>query len=413
MNRRNVLLLTMLSAFTAGAGDFHVDAKRGDDANDGLTEATAWRTVPRAQKQRLAAGDRLLLRAGCVWRLEKPFSVRVRGTRESPAVVTRYGEGPAPELRTSLDGLAFDWRRETNGVWSAAYGGPDVGNIVWGDACGFKKARHSDVKDDGDFFHDKAAGRIFLKWPQDPRTAFSQMEICRRTDVVSAVGARHAVIDGLAIMYTGSHGLRGDDIEGLTVRNCTFGWIGGSFLNEPGVKKNRPDGVRYGNGIEIWAKGACRDMRIEGCTFHDVYDTAMTNQGDGVGELDGMSIVSNRTLRCEQSYEFWFSNPGYKVGTISLRGNDFEGAGFGWSHIQRFNKNATHILSYAVKCPKGRILVEGNRFGATKQRAIWLFGDTAKDWLEFGENDWSDGGDFWWRERGAWGKSELKAGSNL
>ena len=409
MNKFNIFLLVMWVAASVGARDFYVDAVRGDDANDALTAQTAWRTIGRAQKQNLVAGDRLLLRSGCMWRLDEPFTLHAKGTASAPVVMTRYGDGAAPELRTSLDGLALDWREETNGLWSAACGWPDVGNIVWGDDCAFKKARLSDVKDDGDFFHDKAARRLLLKWPKNPRTAFGQMEVCRRLDVMRVIGVSNAVVDGIAFMYTGAHGMRGWRVDGLVVRNCTFGWIGGSFLSEPGAKPNRPDGVRYGNGIEIWAKDVCRDIRVEGCFFHDVYDTAMTNQGDGVGELDGMAIVSNRTLRCEQSYEFWFTNPGYKVGTIELRGNDFEGAGYGWSHVQRFNKNATYILAYAVKCQMGRVVVEGNRFGATKQRAIWLFNDIlAKESLELKENDWSGGGDFWWRENGRWGKAELK-----
>ena len=367
------------------ARDFHVDAMRGDDMHDGLSETSAWRTVSRAQRQELAAGDRMLFRAGCMWRLDAPFMLDVRGSADAPVVVTRYGDGPAPDVRTSLDGLAMDWREVTNGLWSAVCGRPDVGNIVWGGGCGFKKARLSDVKADGDFFHDKSAGKILFKWPQHPRTAFMQLEICRRIDVVRVTGSRHAVIDGIAFMYTGAHGLRGWDIYGLAVRNCTFGWIGGSFLYEP--CSWRPQGVRYGNGVEIWANGVCRDIRIEGCTFHDVYDTAMTNQGPGNGELDGMHIVSNRTARCEQSYEYWFRNPDYKVGTIEIRGNVFEDAGFGWSHEQRPNKNATHILSYALKCPKGHIIVAGNRFGPTKQRNVWHMGDDGSDWLEMGENE--------------------------
>ena len=141
--KKYVAVLAALALFAAALGfaacarEYHVDANRGDDANDGLTAETAWRTISRAQRQELAAGDRLLLRAGCVWRLEKPFSIRANGERDRPTVVTRYGDGAAPELRASLDGLLMDWREGTNGLWSAACGWPDVGNIVWGEKCGF------------------------------------------------------------------------------------------------------------------------------------------------------------------------------------------------------------------------------------------------------------------------------------
>lgn len=381
------VLLASVLGLAVGMRDFHVDAMRGNDANDGLTADTAWRTMLRAQEHEFAAGDRLLLRAGCIWRLQKPFSLCAKGSRDRPVFVARYGEGAAPELRASLDGLAMDWREGTNGLWTAVCGWPDVGNIVWGEKCGFKKTQLSDVKNDGDFFHDKPAKRILFKCPENPRSAFKQMEICRRIDVMRVTGCRNVIVDGIAFMYTGAHGLRGCDIDGLVVRNCTFGWIGGSFLREPCDWK--PRGVRYGNGIEVWANGVCRDILVERCRFHDIYDTAMTNQGTGEGELDGMRIVSNRTERCEQSYEYWFTNPGYKVGTIEIRDNTFEGAGFGWSHVQRPNKNATHILSGSVKCPKGRIIVDGNRFGSTVQRNVWHMGDGGTDWLEMGKNEMS------------------------
>lgn len=391
-----VAALFSMAATPVFATDFFVDAKNGGDAADGISPATAWRTMERAQEQKLGPGDRLLLKAGSVWRMSETFRLKPKGFEGNPVAITRYGEGEAPELRTSIDGLSLGWRNESNGIWSAECGLRDVGNIVFPEsgkgvsACGFKKPLRGELENEGDFWHDADDGRVYLKCAGDPRKIHpGGIEICRRIHVMDIEGCRNAVIDGVTFAYTGSHGIRGRDVRGIVIRNCRFGWIGGSYLSPP--SKEKPMGERYGNGIEIWSLGDSKDIRIENCLFHDIYDTAMTNQGDGKGSIDGMHVVSNRICRCEQGYEFWFRHPEFKAGTIELRGNVFESTGFGWSHAQRPNKNATHILAYSVDCQKGRIILDGNRFGRTMQNAIWLFRPEAEQWLEIGENEWPGG----------------------
>lgn len=384
------------------ARDFHVDAKCGDDGNDGLSAGHAWRTIERASRQKLSAGDRLLFRAGCVWRLDRTFRIKASGSIGAPVVLTRYGHGAAPELRASLDGASLDWNLETNSLWSTSCGKTDIGNIVWDEGCGFKKPCLGDVVSDGDFWHDRESGKLFFRCRDNPKSAYHGLELARKTNVVRIDNASNIEIEGISIGYTGSHGIRGCNVRHVKIRGCAFRWIGGSFLVEPNEKK--PHGVRYGNGIEIWTGGDSSDIHVEGCEFNDIYDVAITTQGPLEGSLDGMVIESNRISRCEQGYEFWFSNPKFKAGTVEVVGNDFEDSGFGWSHAQRPNKIATHILSYNVNCPKGRIVLRGNRFGRTAECAIWLFGIGAKEWLEVGDNEVIDdlGGLFRWRENGAW-----------
>ena len=87
-------LLLVTSAFAA---DFHVDSRAGDDTRDGLTPATAWRTIARANTHTLAPGDRLLLRAGSQWE-GVALHPKGSGTPAAPIRLGRYGEGPKPAL---------------------------------------------------------------------------------------------------------------------------------------------------------------------------------------------------------------------------------------------------------------------------------------------------------------------------
>lgn len=76
------------------AATYHLDAEGGNDAADGLTRQSAWRSLERVAGVRLGGGDKLLLKSGAVWK----GTLRLAGTGEKdrPIVVGRYGEGPLP-----------------------------------------------------------------------------------------------------------------------------------------------------------------------------------------------------------------------------------------------------------------------------------------------------------------------------
>ena len=76
---------------------FHVDADAGDDAGDGLTPQTAWRTFRNLKGRVLGPGERLLLKRGCVFRDE--LEVAAAGAADNWAEIGTYGEGGRPQIR--------------------------------------------------------------------------------------------------------------------------------------------------------------------------------------------------------------------------------------------------------------------------------------------------------------------------
>ncbi len=78
---------------------WHVDSAAGNDAHDGLTPQTAWRTFRNAAGLVLGPGERLLLKRGCVFREELTF--RAKGSPDNWAEVGAYGEGMRPQIRRS------------------------------------------------------------------------------------------------------------------------------------------------------------------------------------------------------------------------------------------------------------------------------------------------------------------------
>ncbi len=76
---------------------FHVDADAGDDARDGLTPQTAWRTFRNLKGRVLGPGERLLLKRGCVFRDE--LEVSAAGAPDNWAEIGAYGAGGRPQIR--------------------------------------------------------------------------------------------------------------------------------------------------------------------------------------------------------------------------------------------------------------------------------------------------------------------------
>ena len=104
----------------AFATDYHVDSKIGDDANDGLSAATAFKTLERAAK-RLKAGDVLNLAAGSLF--SEALVIKASGTAAKPILIR--GNGVVVSGRHPMDGSKWEtkggdlWFQANNRCWGA------------------------------------------------------------------------------------------------------------------------------------------------------------------------------------------------------------------------------------------------------------------------------------------------------
>lgn len=89
---RRTCLILLAAVTTLTAADYHVAAD-GDDARDGLTAATAWRTLGRIPMEALGSGDRIVLRAGD--RFAGHLRVVRGGNERQPLIITSSGAAPA------------------------------------------------------------------------------------------------------------------------------------------------------------------------------------------------------------------------------------------------------------------------------------------------------------------------------
>lgn len=78
---------------------YFVDCLSGSDANSGLTQAAAWKTIAKANTAQLNPGDTLRLKKGCIW--AEALVAGWSGTSEKPILISDYGSGAAPHIRLS------------------------------------------------------------------------------------------------------------------------------------------------------------------------------------------------------------------------------------------------------------------------------------------------------------------------
>lgn len=220
----------------------------------------------------------------------------------------------------------------------------DVGNIVFdgGRVCGWKRWKLEDVTRPYDYWYDADSLRVHVCSERNPADAHGSVELCLRRHIVDESGVHDVVYDGLELRYGAAHGFGGGGTARLTIRNCDLSYIGGGHQFTTG--DGRP--VRFGNAIEFW--GAARDHLVEGCRIWEVYDAALTNQGDGPDSIqENITYRDNVVWNCEYSFEYWNRPATARTRNIRFVNNTCADAGNVWSHAQRPDPNGSHLMFYA------------------------------------------------------------------
>lgn len=397
------------SVVGAQAHTFHVDAARGDDAQDGLKPETAWRSLAKVNQTPLAPGDRVLFRGGQTWRGQL-----VPQNGDATGVVTygAYGEGLKPVLLGSVAAdRAEDWQPAGPGLWetvplrSEPVGVPadarekrqagllsvDVGNIIFdhGQATGVKKWNEAELRREGDYLYEARSRQVKLRSDANPATRHQSIELALRRHIIDQGGRHYVSYENLDLRYGAAHGIGGGSTHHITVRGCDISYIGG------GHQMTRPDGkpVRFGNGIEFWS--SAHDCLVEDCRIWEVYDAALTNQGDGTNVQENITYRGNVIWKSEYSFEFWNRGAASRTRNIVFEHNTCVDAGLGWGHGQRPDPNGRHLMFYDNSAATTNVVIRSNIFCHATDSLLRLHG---RDWTAALTMDYN----CWFQPRGPW-----------
>lgn len=391
-----------------GAERRYISAKTGDDAADGKTPMTAWRTAARLKGEALAPGAFVLFERGGIYR----GSVSTR-----PGVTyTAYGEGPKPRIYVSPEDGAdpAKWERtEVEGIWRYKIGEQDVGTLVFdgGRAHAVKivpvghgdgtftqqfggrpfNNGYADLAGDLHFWHDysaktkfqphaKGTGYLYLRSRDNPGSRFRSIEFSIRRSGFSVGRNDGVTIDNMCVMYVGAHGVGAGTVKNLKVTNCEFGWIGGSIQAENFFGRAWP--TRFGNAVEIY--GGCDGFTVEKCYVHDVYDAGLTHQYN-IALSGGSSVMQknvryadNAIERCNYSIEYFLSgvkNPDSdpsRMENVVIENNYMRDAAVGFCKQRPDVTTGAHIKGWrgSLRNRAAGFVVKGNVFSRSDEMFV-------------------------------------------
>lgn len=353
-----------------GGRSFYVSAE-GDDAADGLSPATAWKSLAKVNDAPLGFCDTVRFRAGDVFRGHlAPQS----GADGQSIVYTSYGEGDKPVLEPSWDASSpEDWVKAGRKLWKCPKpSSKELGNVILNHGtrgCAFKVDKPEQLgRKDLRFCWVRDEQTVYMVSRKNPAKRFSSIELAEKQHIIDETDCHDIVYDGLWLRYGSAHGIGGSGVYNIVVRNCDISWIGGStlYIDDGGR------GVRYGNGIEFWS--VAHDILVENNRVWECWDAALTNQSnvDGVVQKN-ITWRGNEIWNSEYSYEYWQQGEGARTENIVFENNVCRDAGRGWGHRQRWNPNAAHLMFYDTTAETEGFFIRGNRFERSVNCGMRLF----------------------------------------
>ena len=375
------------------SGTVYYVANDGDDANDGKSEKTPWKTLKRVSDGELLAGDGVLFKRGDLF----------RGNVMAKAGVTyaAYGEGDKPKFYTGDKDYADAslWEQTEENIWHLKEKILDVGTLVFNGGekhsvklipsyingkfvCRDDESRLFDFKTEAVrdldvywYFEDELTtkpskgedfpipdtkgggkGDIYLRCDAgNPGEVFDSIEAVCALNMFKVGQNENVTIDNLCIKYVGRHGVSagGNCVRGLKVTNCEFGWIGGAIQHYFGTDPNYPQGgrgtvTRYGNAIEIY--GGCDGYEASGNYIYEVYDAGITHQvstGGKIYNMKNIRYLDNVIEKCVYGIEYFLDDNSGDTDSIMqnvvMSGNIIRTSGYGWGQ-QRHNTDTPALI---------------------------------------------------------------------
>ena len=404
-------------------GTTYYVANDGNDANDGLTPETAWKTLAKVTEAELAEGDGVRFKRGDLFR--GAFKTKPGCTYAA------YGEGDKPKFYgwdfSLADPALWELYDAEHNIWKMKELILDCGTLVFNDGeahsrklipsyrngkfvcrdnedIDFDMARDMDQDLDIVCFYDavttdrpskgedfpipvmdaNSLGTLFLRCDKgNPAEVYSEIEALPRRGCVGIGRNANVTVDNLCLKYIGCHAISGGGhVSGLHVYNCEIGWIGGTIQHYFGTDPNYVQGrrgsvTRFGNGIEIY--GGCDDYIVKDCYIYQIYDAGMTHQVTTGGKkytMTDIHYLDNVVEYCVYSIEYFLEKTNGDVESYidncEIAGNVLRFAGYGWGQQRHNTHTPAHIKGWSYENTASNYIVKNNIFDRSNYRLVHL-----------------------------------------
>lgn len=316
----------ILSDNTNYSGDhkrIYYISPNGDDKNDGLSPETPFKSLSRLDN--LTGNCAILFERGGVWR--GSFTAKLNTT------VSTYGEGERPVIYGSKMNYADPslWEEtDTPNVYKLKKRINNAGIVVFNNTGVLGNTNElvrqnvksvKDLKNDLDYCTERSTLYMYSV-DKSPAERFESIEIGENDHILKTHGSG-ITIENIALLYGGGHGVKSDTTAKLTVRNCVFGYIGGSWLS---------GSTRYGNAVEVF--GGAKGFAVKDNYMYQIYDTGATIQCNLGGKCvqKDVSFIGNIIDYCCWGVEFYNTGGiGEKITeNFNISYNIIRNTGYGW-----------------------------------------------------------------------------------
>jgi uncharacterized lipoprotein YddW (UPF0748 family) len=255
----------------------------------------------------------------------------------------------------------------------------DVGNIIFNDgqSCGVKRWSADTLQAQGDFWYDANNWTVTLYSTDNPATHYADIELALNRHLITTTSRSYVTCADLDLRYGAADGLNGSNTDHITVEGCDFAFLGGalqSYIN------GQP--VRFGNGITFWNNA--HDCLVQCSTFHEIYDVAVTNQGENdrwtpsVAQYN-IAYRNNVIWNCEISFNAWVRGTPSTFSHIYFENNTCLNAGGGWSHGQRPDQRGNHLVFWGNDAAVDNYYVRNNICAESTEGSVRFW----KPWTDY------------------------------
>ena len=377
----------LLNTVKSTATNYYVSIASGADNAIGTNPAQPWQNLSKVNATTFQPGDSVLFSAGEIWRGQLlPQS----GSNKQQVTYGKYGQGPKPQIWGSIDvsDSAF-WVNAGPNIWQSNQSSAiDIGNLIFNNEStyGFKKWTLASLIQQGHFYYDQNnTQKVYLYSVGNPGKYYTHIEAALSKFLVYCVADSFISIQHLQLKYGAADAIEVRNAHHITISDCNISFIGGAQLNPQ---------QRYGGGVQFWANS--HDNTVERCQIHDIYDDAVTNQGNssagGTVQQYNLFYQNNLIYNCSESSFCYYIQPATLQGSymknIYFQNNTCVNAGGGWAASQRPDLKGFQIYCSSNTAPLDSVFIRDNIF--YRSRAVVFFDNTSINLLSGTQMDYNN-----------------------
>ena len=369
------------------ATNYYISSVSGNDTFIGTNPNQPWQSLSQINATKFQPGDSVLFHSGETWRGQL---IPQSGKFNAPVTYSFYGQGNLPQILGSVDvSDTSNWQKAGVNLWQSKQKTPiDIGNLIFNseNSCGFKEWDLTSLTQQGQFFWDQnGTQQVYLYSTANPGTSYQHIEAALGQFIIYCQADSFINLNHLQLKFGAADGIEVRNSHHIYVSDCQLSFIGGTQLNPK---------QRYGGGIQFWANS--HDNTVERCQIHDIYDDAVTNQGNasagGTVQQYNIYYQNNLIYNCAESSYCYYLQPATTQGSflknVYFQNNTCVNAGGGWAATQRPDLKGFQIYCSSNTAPLDSVFIRDNIF--YRSRAVVFFDNTSINLLSGTQMDYNN-----------------------